>query len=82
MPQQRAVELDAMADEPFAVVDEQPQIELGPVQVRGREGLQALLQRGASDVERVDRVRLAALALLPPRRRGASGSAARAHRAG
>jgi hypothetical protein len=67
MPQQRAVELDAMADEPFAVVDEQPQIELGPVQVRGREGLQALLQRGASDVERVDRVRLAALAGTPAR---------------
>jgi hypothetical protein len=31
MPQQRAVELDAMADQPLAVVDEQPQIELGPV---------------------------------------------------
>jgi hypothetical protein len=51
-----------MADEPFAVVDEQPQIELWSVQVRGREGLQALLQRGAGDVERVDRVRLSALA--------------------
>jgi hypothetical protein len=56
-----------MADESFAVVDEQPQIELGTVQVRGREGLQALLQRGASDVERVDRVRLAALAGTPAR---------------
>jgi hypothetical protein len=67
VPQQRAVELDAMADESFAVVDEQPQIELGTVQVRGREGLQALLQRGASDVERVDRVRLAALAGTPAR---------------
>jgi hypothetical protein len=60
MPQQRAVELDAMADQPFAVVDEQPQVELRSVQVRGREGLQALLQRGAGDVECVDRVRLAA----------------------
>jgi hypothetical protein len=50
MPQQRAVELDAMADQPFAVVDEQPQVELGPVEVRGREGLRALLQRGAGDV--------------------------------
>jgi hypothetical protein len=56
VPQQRAVELDAMADQPFAVVDQQPQVELGPVQVRGREGLQALLQRGAGDVECVDRV--------------------------
>ena len=60
MPQQRAVELDAVADQALAVVDEQPQIELGPVQLRGREGLQALLQRGAGNVERVDRVRLAA----------------------
>jgi hypothetical protein len=33
MPQQRAVELDAMADQAFAMVDEQPQVELGPVQV-------------------------------------------------
>jgi hypothetical protein len=56
MPQQRAVELDAMAHEAFAMVDQQPQVELGPIQVRGREGLQALLQRGAGDVERVDRV--------------------------
>jgi hypothetical protein len=39
MPEQGAVELDAMANEAFAVVDEQPQIELGPVQVRGREAL-------------------------------------------
>jgi hypothetical protein len=30
MPQQRAVELDAMADQPFSVVDEQPQVQLGP----------------------------------------------------
>jgi hypothetical protein len=37
MPLQRAVELDAMADKPFAVVNEQPQVELGPVQVRGRK---------------------------------------------
>jgi hypothetical protein len=54
--------LDALADQPFAVVDEQPQIELGALQLRGREGFQALLQRGAGHVERVDRVRLAALA--------------------
>ena len=42
MPLQRAVELDAMADKSFAVIDEQPQVELGPVQVCGRETLQAL----------------------------------------
>ena len=62
MPQQRAVELDAVADQPLAVIDQQPQIELGPVELRGRERVQALLQRGAGDVERVDRVGLAALA--------------------
>src|SRR5215218_7832295 len=62
VPEQRAVELNAMADEPFAMVDQQPQVQLRPVQERGREGLQALLQCGAGNVERVDRVRLAALA--------------------
>jgi hypothetical protein len=65
VPLQRAVELDAMARESFTVVDEQPQVELGPVQVRGREGLQTLLQCGAGDVERVDRIRLAALTSAP-----------------
>jgi hypothetical protein len=67
MPEQRAVELDAMANQSFAMVDQEPQVELGPVQVRGREGVQALLQRGAGDVERVDRIRLAALAGAPAR---------------
>ena len=61
MPQQRAVEPDAVTDEALTVIDEQPQIELGAVQVRGRERAQALLQRGAGDTERVDSVRLAAL---------------------
>ena len=61
MPLQRAVEPDALTNEPFAVIDQQPQIELGPIQVRGREGLQALLQRGAGDTERVDRIGLPAL---------------------
>jgi hypothetical protein len=57
MSQQRAVELDAVTDEPLAVVDEQPQVKLRTVQVHGREAVQAFLQRGASDVERVDRIR-------------------------
>src|SRR3954463_1598722 len=61
MPQQRVIELDAMTDQPFAVVDQQPQVEFRSVQVRGREGLKALLHRGAGDDERVDRIRLAAL---------------------
>jgi hypothetical protein len=53
--------LDAVADQALAVIDEQPQVELGPIKVCGREGLQPFLQRGASDVERVDRIRLPAL---------------------
>jgi hypothetical protein len=73
MPQQGAVELHAMANESLAVVDEQPQIELGPLQVRGREGLQAFLQRDAGDVERVDGIRLAALTGAAARVRGQMG---------
>jgi hypothetical protein len=52
----------ATAHEAFVVIDEQPKVKLRSVQVRGGETLQALLQRGAGNVERVDRVRLAALA--------------------
>ena len=62
-----------MTDQSLAVINEQPQVELGPVQVRGRERVQALLQRGASDVERIDRIRLAALAGAPTRRRDEVG---------
>ena len=82
MPLQRAVEPDALTDQPFAVIDQQPQVELGPIQVRDRERLQALLQRGAGDGERVDRIGLAALtsALAAPSRTGASGSATPARR--
>jgi hypothetical protein len=40
MPLQRAVERDALTDQPFAVIDQQPQVELGPIQVRDRERLQ------------------------------------------
>jgi hypothetical protein len=34
MPQQRAVELDAVANEALAVIDQQPQIKLRSVQMR------------------------------------------------
>ena len=56
MPLQRVVERDARADEPFAVIDEQPQVELGPVQVRRRQRVQAFAQRRSRDRERVDAV--------------------------
>ena len=42
MPLQRAVVPNALANEPLAVIDQQPQVELGPVEERDREGLQAL----------------------------------------
>src|SRR5215207_8734251 len=67
MPLQRAVELDAVADEALAVVDQQPQIELWPGKLCGRKGLKPFLQRGAGDTERVDAIRLAALASAPAR---------------
>ena len=69
MPLQRVVERDALTDEPFAVIDQQPQVELGPFQVRGRQRVQAFAQRRAGDGDRVDAVGLAALA----RRRAARG---------
>ena len=37
MPLQRVVERDALTDQALAVVDQQPQVELGPVQLRGRQ---------------------------------------------
>ena len=52
MPLQRVIEPDALTNEPFAVIDQQPQIQLGPIQMRDRERLQALLQRGAGDTKR------------------------------
>jgi hypothetical protein len=53
VPEDRVVELDAMADEPIAVIDQQAQVKLRAVQLRGREVLQAFLQRGAGDGDRV-----------------------------
>jgi hypothetical protein len=62
VPEDRVVELDAMADEPIAVIDQQAQVKLRAVQLRGREVLQAFLQRGAGDGDRVQAIGLAALA--------------------
>ena len=64
MPLQRVVDRHPLADEPLAVIDQQPQVELGPVQVRGRQRVQAFAQRGPGDRERVDAVGLAAAAGL------------------
>ena len=48
------------------MVDEQPDVELGPGQLSGRQRPDALGQRGASDRDRVDAVGLAALAARAP----------------
>ena len=45
-----------MADEAFAVIDQQPQIELEPIQVRGRQRVDPFAQRRAGDGDRVDAV--------------------------
>ncbi len=61
MPLQRAVERDALADQAFAVIDQQSQIELGPVEPGRRECVDAFSERGARDRHRVDAVGLASL---------------------
>ena len=80
MPLQRVVERDALADQPLAVIDEQPQVELGTVQLRGRQRVQAFAQRRPGDRDRVDAVGLPAPASVAPRRRP-SASSRRAGRA-
>ena len=40
MPLQRVVERDALADQALAVIDQQPQVELGAFQLRRRQGIQ------------------------------------------
>jgi hypothetical protein len=73
MPLQRVVDRDPLTNESFAVVDQQPQVELGPVQMRRRKGFEAFAQRGAGDRQRVDAVGLAAPARFAPRRRHQRG---------
>jgi hypothetical protein len=50
-----------VTDEAFAVIDQQPQVEFGPVQMGDRKRCEALAQRGPGHVDRVDAVGLAAL---------------------
>jgi len=49
------------------MIDEQPQIELATLQLRGRQGVQALAQRRPRDRDRVDAVGLPAPAGAAPR---------------
>ncbi len=67
MPLQRVVERHALADQSLAMIDEQPQVELGALQLRRRQRVQALAQRRSRDRHRVDAVGLAALTSAAPR---------------
>jgi hypothetical protein len=62
LPAQIVDQRGALLDEPFAVIDEQPDIELGPSELRDRQRLNALADRRAGDRDRVDAIRLARLA--------------------
>ena len=45
-----------MADQALAMIDQQPQIELGPLKLRRRQRAEAFTQRRAGDRDRVDAV--------------------------
>jgi hypothetical protein len=69
MPLQRVVERDALADQPLAVIDEQPQVELAAVELCGRQRIQALPERRPGDRDRVDAVGLPAVTSVATGRR-------------
>ena len=80
-PQRRSlISAVRCADEPLAVIDQQPDIELGAGELRDRQRVEPFADRGARDRDRVDRVGLAALARATCARRP-SASAAPARRA-
>jgi hypothetical protein len=56
VPLQRVVERDPLTHQSLAGIDEQAQVELGTLQLRCGQRVQALAQRGAGDGERVDAV--------------------------
>jgi hypothetical protein len=60
MPLQRVVERNTLADQPLAMVNKQPHIELGAPKLRRRQRIQALAQRRSRDRDRVDAVGLPA----------------------
>ena len=69
VPLQRVVGRATLTDEPLAVIDQQPDVELRAVQRRRRQWLHPFGQRGPGNGQRVDAIRLAALAGRAPRRR-------------
>jgi hypothetical protein len=66
VPLERAVERHAGADEPLAVIDQQPQIKFRAGQLGARQRLDPGSQRGPGDRDRVDPVGLATLAACAP----------------
>jgi hypothetical protein len=56
VPLQCVVERNALADEALAMVNKQPQVEFGALELRRRQGIQAFAQRRPRDRERVDAV--------------------------
>ena len=73
MPLQRVIQRDALTDQALAMVDEQPQVELGTFQLRGWQRIEAFAQRRPGDRDRVDAVGLPALANTTTRRRHQPG---------
>ena len=67
VPLQRVVQRAACADQPLAMVDQQPNIKLRACQLGRRQRLDPLGQRGPSDRERVDAIGLTPLTTRPPR---------------
>jgi hypothetical protein len=62
MPEQIVVERGAHADQTFAVIDQQPDVELDAGQLGHRQPVDAFAQRCAGDRDRVDAVGLSAVA--------------------
>jgi hypothetical protein len=67
VPLQRVIQRDALADQPLAVIDQQPQVQLRALQLRGRQRIQALAQRRPGNRDGVDAVGLPAVAGAPSR---------------
>ena len=59
LPAQIVDQRGALLDEPLAVIDEQPDVELGPGQLRDRQRVEAFAQRRAGDRDGVDAIGLA-----------------------
>jgi hypothetical protein len=62
VPEQVVIDGGPHPNQAFAVIDQQPEVELDPRQLRDREPIDALPERGAGDRDRVDAVGLAAIA--------------------